>query len=68
MQESYTFKVRGSSPLLPTMKEEISEFYKAKGYIAVYIAINKEPRRVATLRKNDKNIKVLREVAYSIVA
>lgn len=29
-QESYTFKVGGSSPSLPTMKETISDFYKEK--------------------------------------
>ena len=49
-QESYTFKVTGSSPVIPTMKIEISDFYKEKGYSVVYIATNKEPRRVATLR------------------
>ena len=49
-QESYTFKVAGSSPAIPTMKTEISDFYKEKGYSVVYIATNKEPRRVATLR------------------
>ena len=30
---------------------DVSEFYKNKGYVKVYVAINKEPRRVATLRK-----------------
>lgn len=35
------------------MKEEISEYYKNKGFNVVYININKEPRRVATLRKPD---------------
>ena len=35
------------------MKEEISDFYKQKGYEVVYIATNKEPRRVATLRKSN---------------
>jgi endogenous inhibitor of DNA gyrase (YacG/DUF329 family) len=35
------------------MKEEISEFYKEKGFNTVYVNINKEPRRVATLRKPD---------------
>ena len=35
------------------MKEEISDFYKEKGFNVVYININKEPRRVATLRKSD---------------
>lgn len=33
------------------MKIEISDYYKRKGYNVVYIATNKEPRRVATLRK-----------------
>lgn len=33
------------------MKQEISKYYKEKGYSTVYININKEPRRVATLRK-----------------
>jgi hypothetical protein len=32
------------------MVEEISEYYKNKGYNKVYINTNKEPRRVATLR------------------
>ena len=35
------------------MKEEVSEFYKQKGFKVVYIATNKEPRRVATLRKSN---------------
>ena len=35
------------------MKQEISEYYKKKGYDVVYINTNKEPRRVATLRKSD---------------
>lgn len=52
-QESYTFKVAGSSPATKTMKEKISKFYKDKGFNVVYIATNKEPRRVATLRKDD---------------
>ena len=50
---SYTHKVGGSSPSLPTMKQEVSEYYKKKGFTVVYIATNKEPRRVATLRKED---------------
>lgn len=37
------------------MKEEISEYYKSKGY-TTYVAINKEPRRVATLRDNNGNM------------
>lgn len=44
----------GSSPILPTiMKEKITDYYKEKGFNIVYININKEPRRVATLRKPD---------------
>lgn len=35
------------------MKQEISDYYKERGFIVVYIATNKEPRRVATLRKRD---------------
>lgn len=35
------------------MVEEISDFYKEKGFTKVYININKEPRRVATLRTAD---------------
>ena len=46
-------EVVGSSPTGPTMKQEISEYYKKKGYDVVYINTNKEPRRVATLRKSD---------------
>ena len=30
---------------------KVSDFYKRKGYSVVYVATNKEPRRVATLRK-----------------
>ena len=32
---------------------EISDYYKKKGYITAYLSINKEPRRVCTLRKSD---------------
>lgn len=35
------------------MKEEISEYYKQKGFIKLYIGINKDPRRVATMYKED---------------
>lgn len=35
------------------MKVEISDYYKQKGYTTLYVAINKEPRRVATLRKEN---------------
>lgn len=32
---------------------EVSEYYKNKGYITAYLAVNKEPRRVCTLRMAD---------------
>lgn len=32
------------------MKIEVSDYYKNKGVVAVYININKEPRRVATMK------------------
>ena len=32
---------------------EISDYYKKKGYVTAYLATNKEPRRVCTLRKAD---------------
>ena len=31
------------------MVEEVSDFYKEKGFEKVYVNINKDPRRVATL-------------------
>lgn len=34
------------------MKEIISEYYREKGYDTLYVATNKEPRRVATLRNS----------------
>lgn len=35
------------------MVEQISDYYKQKGYVKVYINTNKEPRRVATLMSKD---------------
>ena len=32
---------------------EVSDYYKKKGYITAYLAVNKEPRRVCTLRMSD---------------
>ena len=56
-QEAYTFKVGSSSLSLPTkyktMVIKVSDFYKNKGYVTAYLAINKELRRVCTLRKAD---------------
>lgn len=36
------------------MKENISDYYKNKGFVKLYVVINKEPRRVAILYKEDK--------------
>ena len=35
------------------MVEEISDYYKEKGFSNLYVNVNKEPRRVATLRRPD---------------
>ena len=35
------------------MKEEVSEYYRQKGFTRLYIGVNKDPRRVATLYKED---------------
>lgn len=32
---------------------EISDYYKKNGYVTAYLATNKEPRRVCTLRRTD---------------
>ena len=39
------------------MKEVASEYYQQKGFDTVYIATNKEPRRVATLRNSTTKYK-----------
>ena len=46
------------------MKEEISEYYKSKGYTTLYVAINKEPRRVATLRDDKGNMTSMSYAKY----
>lgn len=35
------------------MKEEVSDYYKKKGYERLYVVTNPEPRRVAMLYKSD---------------
>ena len=35
------------------MKQDISDYYRQKGFCSLYVNTNKEPRRVATLRKAD---------------
>ena len=34
------------------MKEEISDYYRRKGFDTLYVNVNKEPRRVAILRNS----------------
>ena len=46
------------------MKEEISDYYKEKGFVTVYIATNKEPRRVATLRRENKTMTSMSYAKY----
>ena len=46
------------------MKQEISDYYKEQGYICVYVNINKEPRRVATLRHKDKHMTSMSYAKY----
>ena len=46
------------------MKQQISDFYKEKGYSVVYVSTNKEPRRVATIRKPNKEMHSMSYAKY----
>ena len=46
------------------MVEQISDYYKQKGYVKVYINTNKEPRRVATLRSKDGKMTSMSNAKY----
>lgn len=46
------------------MKIEVSEYYKQKGVIAVYVNITKEPRRVATMRYNNGELHSISYAKY----
>ncbi len=46
------------------MVEEISDFYKDKGFIRVYINTNKEPRRVATLLHESRKLHSMSYAKY----
>lgn len=46
------------------MKEEISEYYKQKGFTKLYVGINKDPRRVATMYKEDETILTMSYAKY----
>lgn len=43
---------------------DISDYYKEKGYITAYLSINKEPRRVCTLRKLDGSMMSMSYAKY----
>ena len=43
---------------------EISDYYKKKGYVIAYLATNKEPRRVCTLRKADGSMTSMSYAKY----
>ena len=46
------------------MKEKISQYYENKGYKIVYVNTNKEPRRVAILRKEDGTTRTMSYAKY----
>lgn len=46
------------------MKEEVSEFYKEKGYNKLYIIKNKEDRNIAILYKEDGSSKTMSYAKY----
>lgn len=46
------------------MKQEISDYYREKGFSDLYVNINKEPRRVATLRRPDGSMTSMSYAKY----
>lgn len=46
------------------MKQEISDYYKNKGYDKLYVNTNKEPRRVATIRKPNQEMHSMSYAKY----
>ena len=54
----------GSNPTVPTMVEKISEYYRSKGFVSLYININKEPRRVATLKHSNGTLTSMSYAKY----
>lgn len=46
------------------MKEEISDYYKQKGYERLYVVTNPEPRRVAILYKSDNTSTTMSYAKY----
>ena len=43
---------------------EVTDYYKGKGYTTAYLATNKEPRRVCTLRKPDGTVTSMSYAKY----
>lgn len=43
-------RVPPSLQICQIMKLEVDEYYKNKGVVAIYLSINKEPRRVITMK------------------
>ena len=43
---------------------EVTDYYKGKGYATAYLATNKEPRRVCTLRKPDGTVTSMSYAKY----
>lgn len=46
------------------MKEQISDYYKNKGFERLYVVTNPEPRRVALLYRSDGTSKTMRYAKY----
>lgn len=46
------------------MKEQISDYYKEKGYERVYVVTNPEPRRVAILYRSDRTSTTMSYAKY----
>ena len=43
---------------------EVTDYYNGKGYTTAYLATNKEPRRVCTLRKSDGTVTSMSYAKY----
>lgn len=43
---------------------DVSEYYRNKGYISAYLSVNKEPRRVCTLRMPDGSMTSMSYAKY----
>lgn len=43
---------------------DVSEYYRNKGYVSAYLSVNKEPRRVCTLRMPDGSMTSMSYAKY----